>query len=193
MALSDILVRIDEDAAAEAGKILADAKSEAARILAEATAAAADAREQTLAETERVAREQAATLVANARLSTRDTLLARKRELTEAVLEDARAALEALPDDEYLDLIAHGIAKAAAGGETLLVSRADAARLSGLGHRLKDLSVDVTISHEPAHLPGGVLVLGDRVRAEVSPHALVEDYREQLLLVAARALFGGEE
>ncbi len=193
MALSDILVRIDSDAAAEAGQILAEAEGEAARIVAEAEAAAAADREQTLAVAESAARDDAATLLANARLATRDTLLARKRELAEEVLDAARGDLEGLPDEDYLDLIVRGVAAAAQGGETLLVSRADVARLSGLGHRLKERGVDVEISNEPAHLPCGVLVTGDRVQAEISARSLVHDRRDQLLLVAARALFDGGE
>ena len=193
MALSDILVRIDSDAAAEAGQLLAEAEGEAVRTIADAEATATREREQTLAATEREARNDAATLLANARLAARDTLLARKRELAEEVLASVRDALEGLPEQDYLDLIVRGVAAAAQGGETLLVSRADAARLNGLGHRLKELGVDVEISHEPAHLPRGVLVTGDRVQAEVSPRSLVDDRRDQLLPVAARALFGGGE
>ena len=193
MALSDILVRIDGDAAAEAGQILAEAEAEAVRIVAEAEATAAAEREQTLAATERAAKDDAATLLANARLAARDALLARKGELAEEVLDAATAALGSLPDAEYLDLVARGVAAVAADGDSLLVSRADAVRLNGLGHRLRELGVDIEISHEPAHLPSGVLATGDRVRAEISPRSLVEDRRDQLLLVAARALFGGGE
>jgi hypothetical protein len=38
-----------------------------------------------------------------------------------------------------------------------------------------------------------VLLTGDRVRVEVSPASLIDDARDELLLVASRTLFGGKD
>lgn len=193
MALADILERIEAEASAEARAILEAAEAEAAELVASAQAAAAHEREATLAEAERAAREQAATVVANARLAARDALLARKRALAEEALRAAEAVVEELPDAEYRDLIARGVAAVARPGEVVHVARADAHRLTGIGALLKGLGVEVEISPEPADLPHGVLVTGDRVAAEVSPRTLLADRREHLLLAAARTLFAGGE
>lgn len=193
MAITDILTRIETDAAAEAADAMAIAKAEVARIVGSAEATLAAERAAALASAAHDAGEEAATLLANARLVARDRLLAEKRELAEGVLERASEALEAMSDAEYLEFIAKGVKRAAVGGETLSIAEADAKRLGGLATRLSELGVRVDASSEPAPLPRGVLLTGDRVRVEVSPAALVADRKDELLLVAARALFGEEE
>lgn len=193
MAITDILQRIGSDAAGEAGSILQAAEEEASRITAEADEALARETASALAAAEQGAGNEAATLLANARLEARDTLLASKRALAEGVLDRARAALEMLPDGEYLALIADAAASACAGGETLAVAPADATRLASLPDVLRTRGCDVTLGDEPAPLERGVLLAGDRVRVELSPASLVDDRREELLLVAARALFGEGE
>ncbi|MDO8848861.1 MAG: hypothetical protein Q7W51_10805 [Coriobacteriia bacterium] len=193
MAITDILTRIETDAAAEAADVLGAAQAESARIIAQAEAALDAERVAAIAAAEHDAAEEAATLLANARLRVRDDLLGRKRALAERVLDRARGQLEALPDSEYLEMIAAGVAKAATGGGTLAVAAADAKRLAGLPARLDAAGVRVTPASDPAPLDHGVLVTGDRVRQEISPAALIADHRDSLLLVAARSLFGGEE
>lgn len=192
MAITDIITRIETDAAAEAAGVIGAAEAEAKRIIGQAEATVAAERDASLAEAERSAAEEAGMLLASARLAARDGLLARKRALAERVLERAATALAALPEREYLELIASGVAKAATGGETLAVAAADAARLGGLAARLGEMGVSVSPADAPAPLAHGVLLTGDRVRVEVSPASLVADHRDSLLLVAARALFGGE-
>lgn len=193
MAITDILTRIETDAAAEAADVIGEVQAEAARIVARAEAALAAEREAALAAAEHDAAAEAATLLANARLRARDDLLGRKRALAERVLESAREQLEALPDGEYLEMIAAGVVKAAGGGGTFAVAAADAKRLAGLAARLDALGARVTLASDPAPIGHGVLVTGDRARQEVSPAALIADHRDRLLLVAARSLFGGEE
>lgn len=193
MAIIDILERIDTDAGAEAAEILTAAEAEAARITAEAEATVARESAAALAAADGDAAIGAATLLANARLTSRDALLASKRVLAESALERAREALEALPDAEYLELIANGVAATCAGGETLGIASADAKRLAKLPARLRELGCEVAFAAKPAPLSRGVLLTGDRVRVEVSPASLVADRREELLLVAARTLFGEGE
>jgi vacuolar-type H+-ATPase subunit E/Vma4 len=193
VAITDILTRIETDAAAEAANVVEAANAEAARILGVAETTLAAERTAALAAAEHDGAEEAATLLANARLVARDRLLGEKRELAERVLDRAREALEAMPDAEYLEFIASGVKRAAVGGETLMVAAIDAKRLGGLADRLSALGVRVTVDAEPAPIARGVLLTGDRVRVEVSPAALVADHRDRLLLVAASTLFGGKE
>ncbi len=193
MAITDIIERIEADAAAEAGAIVEAAEAEAARLLAEAEAMLAAEREEALARVGREAAEEAGTLLANARLAARDELLVEKRALVERVLERARESLETLPDAQYLEFIAAGVREASAGGEALAVAPADSRRLGGLAARLTELGVRVTLASEPAPLEHGVLLVGDRVRVEVSPAAIIASRRDELLQTVARELFGGKE
>lgn len=193
MAIDDLIGRIEADAAEEAAAILAAARVQAEELLARADASVKAERAAALAEAERSAREEAATLLANARLASRDALLARKREAAEAVLQRAQTSLEALPDGEYVELIAAAVARVAAEGDELAVAPADAKRLAGLAARLGELGVAARVSGEAAELEHGVLLTGDRVRVEVSPASLIDDARDELLLVASRTLFGGKD
>lgn len=193
MAITDIIERIETDATAEAGSILAAAEAEAARLLADAEATIAAERAQALETAGREAAEEAGMLLANARLAARDVLLTEKRALAERVLERAGESLAALPDAQYLEFIAAGVQRAAAGGETLAIAPADTKRLGGLAETLAARGVSVTPMSEPAPIARGVLLTGDRVRVEVSPAATIADRRDDLLLMAARELFGGKE
>lgn len=193
MAITDLIERIEGDAASEAAAIVDAAKAEAKAITERAEATAAAERATTLAEAERAVSDERETLLANARLTARDQLLARKRALAETVLERARVSLESMPAAEYLELIASAVAKNAASGDTLAIAPADAERLKGLGPALERRGVRVLVTGDPAPLDRGVLLTGDRVRLEISPASLVADSRDQLLLAASRALFGGKK
>lgn len=189
MAITDILARIEGDAAADAAEIVAAAEAEAARIVSTAEATVAAEWEAALEAADRNAAEEAATLLAGARLAARDSLLAAKRDLAERVLERAREALETLPDAAYLELIGDAVEAAVRGGESVAIASVDAARLAGLGQRLGSR---IPVSTEPAPIERGALLAGDRVRVEVSPAALIADRHEELLHVAVRALFDGQ-
>lgn len=192
MAITDLLTRIEGDAADEAAAIMTAARAEADRIIERAEATTAAERAAAMEAAARSVAAERETLLANARLTARDELLARKRQHAERVLERAREALAALPDGEYLELIASAVARATAGGETLRVAPDDAVRLSGLAERLAEAGVDVSVSGDPAPIERGVLLAGDRVRVEISPATLIADSRDRLLLVASRTLFGSQ-
>lgn len=193
MAIDDILSRIEDDAKAEAAAMIDTAEAEALAIIEGAKEDAKAERVRSVASAEREAAQEGDTLVANARLAVRDRLLAEKRARTERVLAEARTTLEKLPDEEYLGFIAEQVAAMAAGGETLAIAAADAKRLARLPEVLAERGVHVTIAPEPAPIASGVLLTGDRVSAEVSPASLIADRRDELLLIAARELFGGLE
>lgn len=192
MAITDLIERIEGDASSEAAAIMEAARAEAAQITARAEATAAAERQAALAVAAQAASDERETLLANARLSARDGLLARKREQAEAVLVRAQEALESMPEAEYLELVASAVERAATGDEVLTIASADATRLSGLAAALKQRGLALTVTGEPAPIDRGVLLTGDRVRVEISPASLVADARDQLLLVASQALFGGK-
>jgi vacuolar-type H+-ATPase subunit E/Vma4 len=139
------------------------------------------------------AKVEADTLLANARLAARDSLLAAKKDLAERALTEAETRLESLPDDEYAALIAREVAKVAVPGQRVRVSAADGSRLSTLDALLRDAGVDVTVEDGSADVDRGVWVEGDGVRVEVSAASYIAEHRADLLHVAVGVLFSGED
>jgi hypothetical protein len=68
---------------------------------------------------------------------------------------------------------------------------ADAARLlASLPGALAKAGLDLKIDEAPAGIERGVVLVGDRVRIEVSPASLVYARRAELEAAGDRALFG---
>ncbi len=195
MALADILQRIAADSREEANALLAQGEAEAERTLHDARVAAERLKQETLKTEVEAAEMEAATRLASARLRARDRAVAERRALVERVLTLVRERMTALPDAEYAKLLARGVSAVARGGEKVLIGGDDASRLrSGLAEALAACGVSgVTVSDEPADVAQGVVVIGDRVRAEVSPAAMIEARREELTLSIAEILFGEKD
>jgi vacuolar-type H+-ATPase subunit E/Vma4 len=133
---------------------------------------------------------------ANARLSVRDEALTAKRAVIDRVLIEAEQRIVALPDEEYVALIARGVAQQAHGGDTVRIASADAGRLSGLADAVREAAgrdLGLVFSAEPAPLDHGAALTADRVSSEVSPRSIVDAKREHLVTVAAGILFGTKE
>lgn len=193
MALSDILERIQRDAEAEAEDLLVAARADAQASVDEARAAAEAAAARTVERARADAEREAATLLAGVRLTMRDAELTARLALLDEVLAAAEQAVLDLPDDRYAELLARNVADSTLGGETVLVSEGDAKRLGPrLQAALKAAGADVVVADETAQLAHGVLVKGDRTSVEVSPAAMIESRRAELIAAADAVLFGGE-
>jgi vacuolar-type H+-ATPase subunit E/Vma4 len=193
VAIADIISRIADDARAEADGIIGAAKRRAAEREAEVRAQATREAKRLAGLADEQARVEAGTLLANARLSARDRLLSAKRERAEAVLETVRERVESLPDGEYAQLIARRVAASALPGQIVRIAPADRDRLAQLGSLLKAAGVDVRVDDEPAEAARGVVLEGGGVRVDVSPASLIATRRDELLHLAAEALFGNKE
>ncbi|MBN2248182.1 MAG: hypothetical protein JW733_05735 [Coriobacteriia bacterium] len=192
MAIADIITRIEQDAQAEADAIVAAAQERADDAVAAARAEAGREAAHIRARGAEVARVEAETLLANARLGARDALLGARKELAERVLVGVREALEALPDAEYAAFIARETARVAVSGQHVRIAPPDAARLAGLGSLVARHGVDVVVEGEAGDLTRGVRVQGDGVRVDVSPATYVAEYHDDMLQVAVRELFPEE-
>lgn len=193
MAIDDIVARIDSDAQAEAGALLDAARAASERTIAEATdraeSRAAQARERGRSAAER----EASTLRAAARLAARDRMLAARQELVAEALKRVEAELAALPDAEYARLLARELARTSIPSGVLYLGHADAARLrAALPAALSAAGIDVEIAEASADIERGVVLVGDRVRIEVSPASIIEADRGELEAEVDRALFGEE-
>jgi len=197
VALADIIKRIESDADQEAAAIVADARSQADELGAGARSRADDLRERILEQAETRAVRERETALANARLQARDRTLEAKLELALRVLKRAEERLAGLADDDYARVLAARIVDAARGEETVSVAAADRERLSGRLERAVSAALaeagngnSVTFADETADLERGALLVGERMSVEVSPRAIVDAMREDILALVASVLFG---
>ena len=106
MALSDILVRILEEAGEQASEIRARGEGEAKKILAEARREADALRKKLILKGEEALRRELGNDISAARLRARKEVLALKRNLLAEVLERVPAFLHEMPAGEYARLLA---------------------------------------------------------------------------------------
>jgi len=194
VALADIIRRIEHDTTADAATLVGAAEAEATRVRHEARASAKERRESELAHAERLAKDDARTRLASARLHGRDRVLVEKRELINRTLRNAIEHILALPDAEYAALLAREIDAAARGGETVALGQRDADRLrSALPAALEATGTDVEVAEATDSIEQGVVLIGTRMRVEISPAALVESHRAELEARVSSVLFASEE
>jgi vacuolar-type H+-ATPase subunit E/Vma4 len=194
VAIDDIVARIAADAAGEARELVEAAEADADRLRADARARADAHGAREAARGKADAERDAATVLANARLATRDALLTARHALDVEALDRVVAALVARPDDAYAALLARGISEAADGCSALRPGTADADRLRRtLPAALAAAGVKLAIDDEAADVERGVVLVGDRVRVEVSPASMVAARRDELLAEVDSALFGAGE
>ncbi|MCE5202907.1 MAG: V-type ATP synthase subunit E [Actinomycetia bacterium] len=197
MALSDILERIATDAEGEAARIRAQAEDEAERIRAEARERAEEIVERIVREAERDAARQAETIVASAHLAARNEALAAKGGLLDEALDKLETSVVALPDADYTAFLARRIAQAARGDERVLVAAADRERLAGLARAVsaeaaaRGRELALVYSDEPAPVPHGVVLEGQRDSVDLSIDGIIDSVRDELEVRLAKALFGG--
>lgn len=194
MAIDDIVGRIAVDAQDEAEVLLAAARADAERRTSEARMRA-DARTAAERASARSALErEAATLLANARLAARDAMLTARRSLDDEALSRVEETLVSLDDVRYASLLAREIAASAEGCTSLRVGSADAVRLMrSLPAALAAAGVALPIDEAPADVERGVVLLGDRLRVEVSAAAIVDARRDALLADVDALLFAEGE
>lgn len=193
MAIDDIVARITRDAEAEAAALLDAAREDADRVTADAAqrAEADAARAQARAKAD--AEREASTMTAAARLSARDSMLAARQAAVAATLGRVEEALVALPDDRYATLLVRELAGTRLPAGSLRAGSEDAARLrASLPAALAASGIHAGLADEPADIPHGIVLVGDRVRIEVSPGSIIESRRADLEAEIDRALFGEE-
>lgn len=192
MALADIIQRIESDARAEAESIVAAAEERAQSLLAAARDRAEASRDETLRAAEQAAKRDADTLIVNARLRARDSLVAAKRELIDTALQSAADAVATQGDEAYADFLARRIVASARGGEAVSFGRADAEHAAAVMERVAKSAPALDLRQgEPAvSVDRGAVLTGSRVRVDLSLPALIDDRRDELESVAAVVLFG---
>ena len=124
--IEKIIDRISGDAQAEIDAILDEARAEAAQITAKYEAQAKAEADEILKRGSAAAAEREERLASMAQMEGRKAELAAKQEVIEAAFELALKKLQALPEEQYVELLAALAAKASVTGkETLIFSAKD--------------------------------------------------------------------
>ena len=194
MALADIVRRIAEDARREADDLVLAAERSAEEMRRDAEARAQLEHDSLVAHGRAEAEADAKTRLASARLGERDRMLAAKGALVQRVLDDAVSRLESLPDEEYATMIAREVSAIARGGERVVLGESDSRRLATfLPPAIARIEADIEVGDSTSAIDMGALLLGERMRVEVSARALVEGRADQLRAVAGEVLFGEDD
>lgn len=200
MSTEKILLKIRQEAEAEAAEIMAAAREKAeksAEAILKAARERADAVEQAaVAEAEEIKRRKM--LVAG--LEVRKNTLRRKREVLDEAFDLAMKRLCELPPDRYEALLTKLILSAVeTGTEKLLVSEKDRAMfdqglLDRLNARLAESGrhAGLTLAKDSAGIKGGAIVLGEKSDVNASFEALLSLTREGAEREVAAILFGSE-
>ena len=131
-----------------------------------------------------------------AALEVRKQILAVKQELLAQAFQMAVEKLCALPEEDYVRLLARMAAEAASGGEKVLFSQEDRARVGKKVVRAANQLLEgqrrpagLTLSEQSRPIRGGLILEKDRVESNCSFEALVEQGRSRLTAEVARLLF----
>ena len=190
--LEKIVVRMESDTRAECDALAASAAENAAAILrdcqAQADAAARDSRQRAAAQ----AAEHLEHLNGSSQLACRQRVLAAKQHLIDEAFVRAAKALTALPQAEYIDLLATLAAENGSGDEELLLSAADrdavGAAVVEAANR-KRAGAAFRLSAETRDTGGGLVLRRDRVELNCSFAEKLRQLRQEESSAVAKLLF----
>ena len=190
--LEKIVARMESDTRAECDALAASAAENAAAILrdcqAQADAAARDSRQRAAAQ----AAEHLEHLNGSSQLACRQRVLAAKQDLIDEAFVRAAKALAALPQAEYIDLLATLAAENGSGDEELLLSAADrdavGAAVVEAANR-KRAGAAFRLSEETRDTGGGLVLRRDRVELNCSFAEKLRQLRQEESSAVAKLLF----
>lgn len=190
--LEKIVARMESDTRAECDALAASAAENAAAILrdcqAQADAAARDSRQRAAAQ----AAEHLEHLNGSSQLACRQRVLAAKQDLIDEAFVRAAKALAALPQAEYIDLLATLAAENGSGDEELLLSAADrdavGAAVVEAANRKRD-GAAFRLSAETRDTGGGLVLRRDRVELNCSFAEKLRQLRQEESSAVAKLLF----
>ena len=190
--LEKIVARMESDTRAECDALAASAAENAAAILrdcqAQADAAARDSRQRAAAQ----AAEHLEHLNGSSQLACRQRVLAAKQHLIDEAFARTAQALTALPQAEYIDLLATLAAENGSGDEELLLSAADrdavGAAVVEAANR-KRTGAAFRLSEETRDTGGGLVLRRDRVELNCSFAEKLRQLRQEESSAVAKLLF----
>ena len=190
--IEKITQRIASDAQAEVDRILGDAREEAARISANYRAQA-DAEAQELdAKNERAAAEQEERLISAAQMKASRLQLAAKQEMVEKAYIQALDKLCAMPEEQYVAVLAGLLVKASSNGkEEAVFSKEDRERVGKAAvAKANELSgKQLRLSEETQPIRGGFILKDKNVEVNCTFETLVRLQKAETAGAVVKKLF----
>ena len=190
--IEKITQRIASDAQAEVDRILGDARDEAGRIAANYRAQADAEAAELAAKNEKAAAEREERLVSAAQMEARKVQLAAKQEMVEKAYIQALDKLCALPEEQYVALLADLLVKASSNGkEEAVFSKEDRERVGEAAvAKANELSgKQLRLSEETQPIRGGFILKDKNVEVNCTFETLVRLQKAETAGAVAQKLF----
>lgn len=193
-----ITERILAEANEAANTAKSDAEAKAKEILEEFEEKARQTYEQMVATGRTEAAAAAERKVRTARLQAKKDILGTKQEFINKAYSIAQESILAMPEDEYVDLLARKACEASISGEEAVILNED--DKSVLGQKVVDAAnallasagkkASLTLSDETAKMIGGLFLKQNDVSVNCSIDSIIGTFREDLDVKVAKVLFG---
>ena len=190
--IEKITQRIASDAQAEVDRILGDARDEAGRIAANYRAQADAEAAELAAKNEKAAVEREERLVSAAQMEARKVQLAAKQEMVEKAYIQALDKLCALPEEQYVAILADLLVKASSNGkEEAVFSPEDRERVGEAAvAKANELSgKQLRLSDETQPIRGGFILKDKNVEVNCTFETLVRLQKAETAGAVAQKLF----
>ena len=190
--IEKITQRIASDAQAEVDRILGDARDEAGRIAANYRAQADAEAAELAAKNEKAAAEREERLVSAAQMEARKVQLAAKQEMLEKAYIQALDKLCALPEEQYVAILADLLVKASSNGkEDAVFSPEDRERVGEAAvAKANELSgKQLRLSEETQPIRGGFILKDKNVEVNCTFETLVRLQKAETAGAVAKKLF----
>ena len=190
--IEKITQRIASDAQAEVDRILGDARDEAGRIAANYRAQADAEAAELAAKNEKAAAEREERLVSAAQMEARKVQLAAKQEMVEKAYIQALDKLCALPEEQYVAILADLLVKASSNGkEEAVFSPEDRERVGQAAvAKANELSgKQLRLSEETQPIRGGFILKDKNVEVNCTFETLVRLQKAETAGAVAQKLF----
>lgn len=190
--IEKITQRIASDAQAEVDRILGDARDEAGRIAANYRAQADAEAAELAAKNEKAAAEREERLVSAAQMEARKVQLAAKQEMVEKAYIQALDKLCAMPEEQYVAVLAGLLVKASSNGkEEAVFSPEDRERVGEAAvAKANELSgKQLRLSEETQPIRGGFILKDKNVEVNCTFETLVRLQKAETAGAVAQKLF----
>ncbi len=198
MNTEQVVQKILAEANAEAEKILSDAKTKAAEQKAQQDAEIAkfDARTEELAKD--AAEDKLQRMLAGARMDNAKRLLSAKVEVLNDVFDQAKKAVNNLPDERYFSWVMATMKQAVESGDEEVIVGKDEKRINSdfikkvnreLGTGFKG---NLLLSDQKGDFSGGFILSRGKVQINATTDVIIDTLRESMEIELAQTLFGSE-
>ena len=190
--IEKITQRIASDAQAEVDRILGDARDEAGRIAANYRAQADAEAAELAAKNEKAAAEREERLVSAAQMEARKVQLAAKQEMVEKAYIQALDKLCALPEEQYVAILADLLVKASSNGkEEAVFSKEDREQVGKAAvEKANQISgKQLRLSEETQPIRGGFILKDKNVEVNCTFETLVRLQKAETAGAVAQKLF----